>query len=262
MSDNPETDTHGFPAVEASEDTDGESFISKDEALSAGTMDGEASTMNEDKAVEDTITDEWRPGPAKPELQVAIKSSATEFILSVYRLHYLKGYQNWRVDHRYLGFRGEKSVRVYIGPEKALYIVPRNLLCHHSQYFRATFMGTLLFPINHYQNWHHRSGPFKEGVEQTSRLEETDEKRFQYIIQWIITGDVKLNEEPVFVTIEDARQQFKEWIEFLAVADTFLINPSPATAIAKKLHKLMKDRSPEVDTSLFNGEIIKQVWNY
>lgn len=80
------------------------------------------------------------------------------------------------------------------------------------------------------------------------------------MLQWIITGDIRLNEEPQFITLEDARRQFKEYIDFLVVADMFLINPSPATAIAEKLLKLMKDRSPEVDTFLFNGAIIKQLW--
>lgn len=77
---------------------------------------------------------------------------------------------------------------LYNGPAVSItigdttYNVPKTLLCHHSSYFKAMF-----------------DGKFKEGEEQSIKLDELEEvvsnRSFQLLLQWLYLGRITLGEE-------------------------------------------------------------------
>ena len=60
-------------------------------------------------------------------------------------------------------------VRIYVGPERALWVLPEQILCDHVKYFDSAF----------------RSG-FREGNEKVLQLPEDDPLAFAYIIEYVM----------------------------------------------------------------------------
>jgi BTB/POZ domain len=62
-------------------------------------------------------------------------------------------------------------VKVFVGPEKVLFSIPKAILCHHSQYFERAL-----------------NGPYTESQQQQVILDEDKVEAFQLITQWMYSG--------------------------------------------------------------------------
>ena len=120
----------------------------------------------------------------------AFKDFATSLVVS--NIHYLFPANTYRLLPLYSG----PQVTIRIGSASHEYKLPKALLCKQSPYFAATF-----------------GGPFKEGEEQSTTLEEIDgvvsTQSFQMLVQWVCLGRVvfgeSMPEEAITAAIEFAR---------------------------------------------------------
>ena len=91
------------------------------------------------------------------------------------------------------------EVRIRIGSSSHEYRLPKALLCKQSPYFAAMFQGD-----------------FKEGAEQSSKLEEVDgvvsPQSFEMLVQWMVLGRIVFKNPP-------ATDAITSYIELARLAD-------------------------------------------
>ena len=66
-------------------------------------------------------------------------------------------------------------ISLYVGADKTLFVVPKTLLCHHSEYFRSAL-----------------SGNFVESFENKVTFAEEDPQIFKYVVGWMHRGGLDL----------------------------------------------------------------------
>lgn len=71
-------------------------------------------------------------------------------------------------------FTSDKTVKIYVGPERKLWVLNEELLCDRIPYFKAAFAST-----------------FKEGREKVMEMPEDDAVAFGKLVNWIFTESIE-----------------------------------------------------------------------
>jgi hypothetical protein len=104
------------------------------------------------------------------------------------------------IPHRYFVAKPAATVKIFVGPEKKLWVLPEDLLCDRIEFFRAAFKSK-----------------FKEGISKEMFLESDDSTAFGRLVDWIFNEDIKCEIIHKF-HVQDAEHEL-EWLRLWILAD-------------------------------------------